>query len=243
MTDKPRWLQFLDAFPATSDLGDWWRVVHEIEGFQYLEMQEEAEKICREHRLAFSQLPIGTSKNGIITFDGSIGAVESGEPGILILKENGFWKPCDHHRSRSYTENVAFAHMALRGADAEKTGDEDSEVSLLASLYRCPIYTAASVEQVEKTMERVKTLHQRRGAESLSHRLSSAGLNGEQWRIVGAERAIAGKTRDALVSLTGAHYLGAKLSMIVLPASQSLGNAGWKWANSILKVHKRAAKG
>ena len=225
------------------DQGNWWSVLHEIEGFQYFENQKQAESACREQNLCFTQLPVGSSARGLVTIDASVSAAETGQPGILFKRENGYWETFDHQQTRAYSEKASFDHAASRVLAAAQADDQDAEISLLASLFRCPIYTARNKEQVEQAMARVKFLHELRGAESLSYRLSAAGFDGEQWRIVGAERAIASKTRDALVALSGAHYLGAKLDKIVLPASQSLGNSGWKWANAILKIHKRAAKG
>ena len=188
-------------------------------------------------------MPIGFSQERLIGLDASVSAIEAGRLGLLQRNNEGYWTPLvDLPQGKIFREKVGFTALVERVNESRKNGDEDMEVSLLSALFRRPIYTAERSGEVEEMMERVLTLHASRGAETLSHRLATAGRNGEEWRIIGAERAIAGRTRDAIVALTGAHFFGADLTMIALPAAQTLGNAGWTWNSRILKFHKKRLK-
>ena len=115
-------------------------------------------------------------------------------------------------------------------------------MSFHAELIRHPIYTAAGREQLESVFENILQMQATLGAETLSHRLAEAGFSGEKWRVIGAERAIAGRIRDAVVALSGATFLGANTEFLGLPVAQCLGNAGWKWGSIALKFHKKRWK-
>jgi len=212
----------------------------ELETTGLFETEQEAIAETKGVSLPFTILPIGRSKGRLVAIDASVAALEAGRMGLVEARDNGFWSPLvNNQQGKIFAEKVGFSSLIHRVNECRKSGDEDMEVSLMAALFRRPVYTADHTDQVMDAMDRVLELHKARGAETLSHRLSTARTDGEKWRIVGAERAIAGRTRDAVVALSGAHFFGAELSMIALPAAQTLGNAGWKWNSRMLKFHKR----
>jgi len=240
MSTAKDWLQFLSAFPLGDGVRSWMAHWEELETTVLFENEQEAMTETRGISLPFTILPIGRSKDRLVAIDASVAALEAGRMGLIEARDNGYWAPItNNQQGKTFAEKVGFSALVRRVDECRKSGDEDMEVSLMAALFRRPVYTAEHTDQVLAVMERVHELHKARGAETLSHRLSTAETDGEKWRIVGAERAIAGRTRDAVVALSGAHFFGAELSMIALPAGQTLGNAGWKWNSRMLKFHKR----
>jgi hypothetical protein len=212
----------------------------ELETTVLFQNEQEAMAETKGISVPFTILPIGRSKGRLVAIDASVAALETGRLGLVEARENGYWAPLSNNQQgQVFAEKVGFSALVHRVNECQKSGDEDMEVSLMSALFRRPVYTAEHTDQVMEVMDRVHELHKARGAETLSHRLSTARTDGEKWRIVGAERAIAGRTRDAVVALSGAHFFGAELSMIALPAAQTLGNAGWKWNSRMLKFHKR----
>ena len=240
MNTVPNWLSFLSAFPIGDGVPPWEQHWNELDGSVLFMDEREAMKECGSAPIPFTVLPIGIRNNHVIGLDASVSAIEAGRLGLVESTKTGFWTPLvNTKQGQVFRDKVGFSSLVERVRESQRNGDEDMEVSLLSALFRRPIYTAEQPGEVEEMMERVLTLHASRGAETLSQRLSAAGRDGEKWRIIGAERAIAGRTRDAIVALSGAHFWGAELHMIALPASQTLGNAGWKWNSRMLKFHKK----
>lgn len=243
MKTNPSWMQILDSFPGEKAMERLTDTLCGVEDFHPFESADIAITECGHANIPFSLLPIGRANQALIAVDVSVAAMEAGEMGVLRQKENEFWAFAGAPERSAHLESlIGFEPGAIRVHQATSRGDSDTEVSLLAQLLRRPIYTASHRESILSILDRVRSLQASRGAESLTHRLAKDGLDAEEWRIVGAERAIAGRTRDALVCLTGAHFLGSSLELLALPAAQTYGNSGWKWGGQVLKFHKRRAK-
>ena len=239
MKNLPAWLHFLSDFPLSLPGSLEALVQNAGEDLVLWDSAQDAIHGLADTPVPFTLAPLGRMGGRVAALDCSVAAVEAGLPGLLLLREDGYWEPASGPANHSYREKGAFSELAKRLENARKDGSEDLEISLLAGLFRRPVYTANGASDVQNAMDRLLALHAARGAESLSFRLSESRLDAEKWRIIGAERAIAGRTRDALVALSGAHFLGASLEMIAFPAGQCLGHSGWKWGGQLLKFHKK----
>ena len=239
----PEWNQFLHDFPAANGVEKLEDFCAQMEGLTLFQTIDAAFAATTPHPVPFSILPVGEYKGALIGVDLSIAAVQADTLSLLEFKENGFWAflstPGDES---SWEEKVGFEAIAELARQAESAGEWSTEASHLSQAMRRPLYTAKDAASIQHLTQRILDLEEAHGAEAHVLRLAKAGLDAEAWRLVGAERAIAAKTRDGLVCLSAAHFLGAQLDRIQLPVSQIYSRAAWRWGNHTLKFHKRCEK-
>ena len=77
------------------------------------------------------------------------------------------------------------------------------------------------------------------GVDPILKRMAEAGLDGEQWRIIGAERAIANRIQDAVRAMQGAHFLGATLELLTPTLQRIASRSGWGFVARLLKHNQR----
>ena len=242
MNAFPNWLHFLETFPRRETAPDLRSDPIFDASFEAFTTPDDARRACAEIPMSFSLVPLGKRGDEILVTDLSVASAEAEILAPLVLCSSGYCTPTDSELGELYREKVSFAEKAEQIERTRKKGELDKVVSFHADLMRRPIYTATGTDQLMQVFTEILELQDTRGAETLSHRLAVAGDDGEKWRIIGAERAIAGRIRDAVVALSGAAFLGARTEFLGLPASQCLGNAGWKWASTALKFHKKRWK-
>ncbi len=120
---------------------------------------------------------------------------------------------------------------------AERASASDKKVSLLALAFKRPVYTAGSLAAVTGAQRQILALEEHRGIDFQAVRLARAGQDGEAWRIIGAERAIAGRIRDVLVALEGALVFGCNRPAAFKVLGGMFKRGGWEWAGRLLRFH------
>ncbi len=239
----PEWNQFLHDFPAANGVAEHEEFCEQMEGLTLFQTIDAAFAATTPHSVPFSILPVGECQGNLVGVDLSVAAVQAETLSLLQLKENGFWSflriPGTHV---SWEDKVGFEALAELARQAESVGEWSTEASHLSQAMRRPLYTAKDSASIQHLIQRILDLEEAHGAEAHVLRLAKAGLDSEAWRLVGAERAIAAKTRDGLVCLSAAHFLGSRLDRIQLPVSQIYSRAAWRWGNQSLKFHKRCEK-
>lgn len=124
---------------------------------------------------------------------------------------------------------TSFHLHAAEAAVARAAGRSHDEAARLVAALRRPLYTAESLLEIGAVQDRALALEAETSVDPLTLRLARAGLDAEAWRTVGAERAVAGRTGDALRALDGALFLGAPLDAVRPARERLLVRAGWAW--------------
>lgn len=125
----------------------------------------------------------------------------------------------------------------LHAAEAERAraeGRTNDEAARVVAALRRPLRTADGLEEIVAVQGRALALETVTSVDPLTLRLARAGLDAEAWRTVGAERAVAGRTGDALRALDGALFLGAPLVAVRPAYERLLIRANWAWARPLL---------
>ena len=211
---------------------------------------EEAHQACGipEGGVPVSWLPMGTLDDGrLIGLHLCSIAAERRIFPWLTCSANGTWapagvgvgEPSDTAAGDDEQLRIAPTSFDVAACLAADTHDVEKEASLLALAFKRPIYTAASVDQVIAAQERLVTLQKERGIDFQALRLARAGQDGEAWRLIGAERAIAGRVRDAWVALEGALFFGCNRTAAFKVLEGMFRRGGWEWAGRLLRFHRQ----
>ena len=183
-------------------------------------------------RYPISLLPVGVTTEGdVLALDLCAEAAERGRLPVLASRDDRFFRhvapslgvfvqaasrealaqepftlPFAKARKRAPTSFELHARAAVA---ARAASDASEEAARIVAALRRPLYSAADIDQIGALLARAPELEGQGFADPLTLRLGRAGLDGAAWRNIGAERAIAGRTQDALRAIEGALFLGA----------------------------------
>lgn len=199
--------------------------------------------------LPLSVLPIGETDDGLIVLDLCAVALERGVLPVLRLCQGGVFfesispslavwaqaRPNSLDDSRSHPTSFAVhADHAL-----SEPSDSFGVAALWANVFQRPLYTARSWDQICTVQAGMIAAGEHVGADPLALRLARCGLDAEQWRVVGAERAVANRVRCALRAMEGALFLGASRAMVAKVVERMYRAHGLAVGISLLAWHQQ----
>lgn len=198
--------------------------------------------------LPLSVLPVGENRDGLIVLDLCAAGLERGVLPVLHLQWNNLFFESIAPSMEVWINGPAVLansisdHPTSFAVYAEHVLSEPGESYGLAArwaqVFERPLYTARSFEQIRIAQSHVLTCGETIGIDPLALRLARCGLDSEQWRIVGAERAVANRVRCALRALEGALFLGAPRTAIAKVVERMARAAGWTVAVRLLRWHQ-----
>jgi hypothetical protein len=206
--------------------------------------------------LPLTVLPVGLCARGLLALDPCAEAVERGRLPVVLTTDGRFFRhlapslaalpadPLDDDLqglpfSKAVKRAPAALHLqAAEGRAAQARGVAKDEAARVVAALRRPLHTASSDEELAWVFERALALDPEGLVDPLTLRLARAGFDATAWRTVGAERAIAGKSADAIRALEGAQFLGAPSGDILPILERLYVRSGAAFGPMLAQVHE-----
>lgn len=196
-------------------------------------------------------IPVAVSDTELLALDVCVEAIERGRLPVIGSTDGRFWRPvapdlaalCASPTGGQPLDGLRFSEAArlapssfrVQAAEARRCRGASAadEAARVIGALRRPLHGARDLDEVRDMQERALALEAHAPLDPLTLRLARAGLDAEEWRTVGAERGVAGKTGDALRALAGAVFLGAPMEAVRPAWERLLLRAGWGWAQRL----------
>jgi len=233
-----------ETYPVSQALGrattfcreDGWDLCHET---------EEALRVLRglSTPLPLSLLPIGFRGEQIIAMDTSTAAIERNVAPLYISTQTPYWElksivTLEGNTSEEDAPYISFQHASQAAKEAGQEQTQKTEAHLLSRALHSPLFSARNQEEISWVQNRALSLEDQQGFDAFGLRLADAGMDGQAWRVIGAERAIANRVRFAIHAFHCAHFFGISTQILAPALTLIHGRASWPWANHLLKLHK-----
>jgi len=231
-----------ETYPVSGAIGG---AVHlcEQQGWTLCRDSDEAFDVLRalSAPLPLSLFPLGFRGEQIIALDTSPASIERGVAPLYISTNTPFWEwgsfvSLQGEHTDEEARHNSFHHAAKAAKEAGESDTLKTEAHFLNRALQSPLFSAKNLEEVAWVQDRALALHQSQGFDSFGIRLADAGTDGQAWRVVGAERAIANRVRVAVHAFHGAHFFGISRDVLAPALTRIHGRASWPWANHLLKL-------
>ena len=191
-------------------------------------------------RVPHPVVPLGHWRNRLVALDLGAEAAFRRRPLPVVARDGDTWTPL---KTPVTPRDATFHERATRASAEREAGRPAAELAQLVEALRRPLYTAYDLDEIVGVQRRLLELAASQGADPQVRRLAEAGVDPQRWHAAGAERAIAGRIREALVGLQGAAYLWRRAgSQRAWPSAlrdalaHTYQRAGWAWAHTLLAL-------
>lgn len=198
-------------------------------------------------------VPIAVTDTEVLALDACAEAVERACLPVIASTDGRWWRPVaasldglhEAPPGGELLDSLRFSRAArlaptsfsLHAAKGRLCRDNPiDEAARMVGALRRPLHGARDLEEIREVQERALALESLASLDPMTLRLARAGLDPEEWRTVGGERAVAGKTGDALRALDGALFLGAAPADVFPGYERLLARTGWGWARALLEL-------
>jgi hypothetical protein len=189
-----------------------------------------------------SVLPLGAGPRGPVVLDLSGAAVERRAHWALAWDGDAFaylgsWELTPEAGWVWRPGGADPATLDAMVEQARAATDPQERASRLSLALLRPMYTEGTRGALAWAQATLLELGQAAGVDPHALRLAKAGRDGEAWRTVAAERAIAGRVREGLAGLEGALWLGCDTTTAHRIAERLYNRMGWGFNTRLLRLH------
>jgi hypothetical protein len=193
--------------------------------------------------LPLSLLPIGFRGEQVMAMDTSSAAIERNLAPLYVSTQTPYWElksivTAEGNTSKEDAPYISFQHASQAAKEAAQKETQKAEAPLLNRALHSPFFSARNQEDIAWVQHRALSLEDQQGFDAFGLRLADAGIDGQAWRVIGAERAIANRVRFAIHAFHCAHFFGISTEVLAPALTHIHGRASWPWANHLLTLHK-----